>query len=51
MKIGGLKSTDKYFYYLPYKMVVNCNTVLFEFGALNATHSIRWNLASFANAV
>lgn len=29
-----LKST---FNNLPYQMVVNCNTVLFEFGALNAT--------------
>lgn len=33
--------TKKYqstFINLPYTMVVNCNTVLFEFGALNAAH-------------
>lgn len=28
-------------------MVVNCNTVLFEFGALNATYKTRVNLTGF----
>lgn len=29
---------------LPYTMVVNCNTVLFEFGVLSATHRTGVNL-------
>jgi len=32
-------------------MVVNCNTVLFEFGALNATHRIGVNLTGFKKAL